>query len=202
MKLPILSSVIVFILVLTHTIKRSNRTTERLKREYLERERKANFVRRKPLDNLDYITIPLDTLPMDELVSEKEVAECIETIKELSVEKIVNFTGLSNTDLKLEYGTANIDILTTYDSRYTLLVRTLQTWGRLLFDAEKFDAAKSVLEFAVSTKTDVKGTYELLIQIYYKQKTPEKIQNLLTIANELNSAMKDPIVRILQEACQ
>jgi len=202
MKLPILSSIIIFILVLTHTIKRSNRTTEKLKKEYLERERKANFTRRKSLDNLDYISIPIEDLPMDVLDSDPQITQCIQTVRELSSEKIVNFTGLTNTDLKLEYGTANIDILTTYDTRYTLLARTLQNWGKLLFEADELAAAKSVLEFAISTKTDVKGSYEILIQIYRQLDTPEKIHELISVAKQLNSAMKDPIVHTLQEACQ
>ena len=39
-------------------------------------------------------------------------------------------------DLKLEYGTANINDLSQYDQNYTLLVRTLQKWAEALAAAD------------------------------------------------------------------
>ena len=57
-----------------------------------------------------------------------------------------------------------------------------------------------MLEFSVSTGTDISGTYRLLCQIYQEQHTPEKISGLYPIVEVLNSAMQKSIVRILQEA--
>ena len=120
----------------------------------------------------------------------------------LSELPIVNFTGISNTDLKLRYGAPNIDLLISYDQNYTLLVRTLQQWAQLLYDNGYIDEARQLLEFSVSTGTDVSATYRLLCQIYREQNTPDKISNLYPIAEMLNSAMQKTIVRTLQEADQ
>ena len=125
--------------------------------------------------------------------------QIIMTLKDLPV---VNFTGISNTELKLRYGAPNIDILTQYDQNYTLLVRTLQQWAQELYDAGCIEEACHMLEFAVSTGTDISGTYRLLCRIYKEQHTPEKIGSLYPIAEVLNSAMQKSIVRILQEAEQ
>ena len=51
----------------------------------------------------------------------EDYKQIILTLKDLP---IVNFTGISNTELKLRYGAPNIDLLTQYDQNYTLLVRT------------------------------------------------------------------------------
>ena len=81
-------------------------------------------------------------------------------------------------------------------------MRTLQQWAQELYDAGCIEEACHMLEFAVSTGTDISGTYRLLCRIYKEQHTPEKIGSLYPIAEVLNSAMQKSIVRILQEADQ
>ena len=151
------------------------------------------------LDNLDYIKIPLEDLPMHLMEDNAEVAGCLQIINELSLQPIVNLTGYTNTDLKLEYGTANITVLTEYDQSYTLLVNTLQTWAKLLYDAGYVEETRKILEFAVSTRTDVTASYDLLADIYLQDAAPEKIQTLLSTAENLNSLSKQVILRHLQE---
>ena len=75
-------------------------------------------------------------------------------------------------------------------------------WAQLLYDAGHIDEACHMLEFSVSTGTDVSSTYRLLCQIYQEQHTPDKINRLYPIAETLNSAMQKTIVRILQESDQ
>lgn len=202
MKLPILSSFIVLILVVTHAIKRNNRISKKLEQSFWDRERKANFVRKKSLNNLDYIKIPLEALPMSIMNGTEPISKYIGTITQLSTEKIVDLSKFTNTDLKLMYGTANIDTLTLYDDRYTLLVRTLNLWGQELYQNNYIEEAKTVLQFSVSTGCDVKGSFETLKNIYLEQGNFQEIKNLLNQANKLESAMKPSIVRMLQEACQ
>lgn len=172
------------------------------KDDFWERELKANSTRRQPLDDLDYIKLSLEDFPMTLLDDIPKAEDYKQIIRSLSELPIVNFTGISNTELKLRYGAPNIDLLMHYDQNYTLLVRTLQQWAQMLYDAGYVDDARRMLEFAVSTGTDVSATYRLLCQIYNEQHTPEKIGELYPIAEMLNSAMQKTIVRILQESDQ
>ncbi|MDO4513291.1 MAG: hypothetical protein Q4B72_04565 [Lachnospiraceae bacterium] len=201
MKFPFLASVILFCLILRILLKRGNKTQEQELSSFWDRERQANATRRKSLDDLDYITLPLESFPMQLLTDEEEITDCIRTIQSLSEKKIVNFTGYTNTDLKLMYGAPNITQLIQYDQSYTALARTLQKWAALLYDRGYVAEARVLLEFAVSTHTDVSGTYSLLCQIYRELNEPEKIPELLVTANTLRSARKDTIVRIVQESC-
>lgn len=170
--------------------------------DFWEKEREANSTRRKSLDDLDYIKIPIEKFPMALLDGVPKADDYKQIIRTLSELPVVNFTGISNTELKLRYGAPNIDILSEYDQNYTLLVRTLQQWAQLLYDAGYTEESLHMLEFSVSTGTDVSATYKLLCQIYIEQDTPEKIGALYPIAQVLNSAMQKTIVRILQEAEQ
>jgi len=169
--------------------------------DFWEKELAANRTKRKPLDDLNYIQIPLDTFPMSVLSDNPVILECHEILTELSTEKIVNLTGISNTDLKLQYGAPNIKILSAYDQRYTTLARTLQTFGNELYENGYTNEARTVLEFAVSTHTDISSTYKLLCKIYKEQNQPQKINELLPIAKELNSGLKNSIVQMLMEEC-
>lgn len=202
MNFIIFASTLIVALVIAITLAKNNKQNTAIQQNYWAREREANNTRRKPLDDLDYIKIPVETFPMELLSNVPKVDDYKQIIQTLSESKIVNFTGINNTELKLRYGAPNIDLLTTYDQNYTLLVRTLQQWAQALYDAGYIDEACHLLEFAVSTGTDVSGTYRLLCEIYKKQNTPEKIGSLYPIAETLNSAMQKTIVRILQEADQ
>lgn len=200
MKIPFFASSIVFCIWLFYELRKHRRKEAQVEDSFWERETAANNTRKKPLDDLEYISIPFDFLPMDILKEDDEVAECHRLLLTLSEQKIVNLTGLSNTELKLRYGAPNITVLTDYDQNYTVLARTLQKWASLLYQAGYTQEAKTILEFAVSTKTDVSASYAILAEIYKKNGQTQKIESLLQIAEGLNSAMKPAIVRILKEA--
>lgn len=202
MNFILFASTLVFGVIIAMAISRDKKNTAALQKEYWQREAQANNTRRKPLDDLDYIKLPMEIFPMDLLPDNAKIEDYRQIIRSLSECPIVNFTGISNTDLKLRYGAPNIELLTSYDQNYTLLVRTVQQWAQALYDADYVTEACHLLEFAVSTGTDVSATYRLLCDIYQKQGTPDKIAGLIPIAETLNSAMQKPIVRMLQEADQ
>ena len=135
MKMPFFASFIIFLIWLSYEISKSRRIGEKAQDAYWERENAANNTRRKSLDNLRYIVIPFDSLPMETLKEDEKIMEFHKTLYYLSESPIVNFTGFSNTDLKLEYGAPNIDLLARYDQSYTTLARTLQQWAEKLYQA-------------------------------------------------------------------
>lgn len=202
MNLFIFASTLILALIIAVSLAKNKRNNAATQQNYWAREKEANNTRRKSLDDLDYIKLPMEIFPMNLLNDIPKVEDYKQIIQTLNESVIVNFTGISNTELKLRYGAPNIDLLTTYDQNYTLLVRTLQQWAQTLYDAGYIEEACQLLEFAVSTGTDVSGTYRLLCEIYKKQNTPEKIGSLYPIAETLNSAMQKTIFRILQEADQ
>ena len=198
MKFYVLASLFIFVLVIFHNVRKSGRQQALEEKSFWEKERMANEVRRKSLDGLDYIQIPLDSLPMHLMEEDAKVAECLRVINELSMQPIVNLTGFSNTDLKLEYGTANITVLSEYDQNYTLLANTLQQWADLLYNKGYAEETRQILEFAVSTRTDVSRTYDILSDIYVTNGESNRISELVKTAETLNSLNKEVILRHLR----
>lgn len=222
MKTLFLSSLISFCLLIFLLNKRHSKMEKNMKEAFWKREEEANHTRRKSLDNLPYITIPLEELPLachitgdaaavrntgdaatvrntdDAAANETISEECKEILRSLSTRKIVNLTGYTNTDLKLSYGTANITCLTEYDQNYTLLVSTLQKWAEVLYRGGAKKECRQVLEYAVSIGTDVSHTYFLLADLYDEEDESDLKYSLIEKASGLSSLNSKVIVRTLQ----
>lgn len=178
---------------------RTNRKVRFNTESFWEKERRANSTRKQSLDALSYIVIPLETLPFIEVTENETLKDCQGQLISLSERKIVNLTGISNTDLKLQYGVANLNILSDYDQNYTVLIRTLYSWGKELCALGLKEEAACVLEFAMACKTDIKGCYLLLADLYAEKQEYEKIEGLIETAESLHCMMKDSIVAQLKE---
>jgi len=199
MNLAFLASFITLILIISINIKRQARSSQKKEEAFWAREHQANFIRRKPLDDLNYITIPLETFPTHLLQDNERVLDCIDTLGNLCAQKIVNFTGYTNTDLKIEYGTANITALMEYDQNYTLLVRTLQEWADILIKEGYPKEASCIMEFAISTRTDVSRTYYQLADYYASQGRETEIRRLADVAAGLHTSSRNIILRHLRD---
>ena len=199
MKVPFLASFIILLAVISHLIRKHNRAMEAEQQSFWSKEHASNYVRKKPLDDLNYITIPFDKLPCDCHAKEAKVAEILESLQVLSQRKIVNLTGITNTDLKLTYGTANITALTEYDQNFTALVTALQKWAETLYDLDAVEEAKTILEYAVSVESDVSGTYEMLASMYKDTGDRGALDALIEKAEKLTSPSGKIIVRKLSK---
>ena len=203
MKFPFLASFILLCIVMNLLMRRTSRKAEEREASFWEKELEANNVRKKSLENLEYIHIPFDLLPFGTAGDDPSLQSAEDELTALKDEKIVNLTGISNTDLKLEYGTANITPLSQYDQNYTALVCSLQKWGQALYDLGRFEDAAKVLEFAVKTRSDITATYRVLIDLYKtklglsEDEIKKKLDALIPIAKNLNSLSRQTILKML-----
>ena len=208
MRIPLFAIIIVFVIWLNLKSHLASRRDEDAKRAFWEREIAANRTRKQPLDQLNYITIPEDLLPEDVFDTSFAARDAAIRIRNLREEeaKIVNLTGYTNTDLKMEYGPANLPSLSEYDAHYTAFVTALQEVAKALYDQERFTEACRLLEYEANTGTDISACYTMLVDLYRNNPllTPEdaekKINDLLPVAQELRSLSRDGIVRFLEEA--
>ncbi len=127
----------------------------------------------------------------------EELADTEYTICALSKGKILNLSGISNTDLRFTYGTANLEPLSACDQNFTALICALQKWGTLLVSAGEPGDAVTVLSYAVSIGSDIAGTYTLLASLYEKTGELQKISALRESAEQLSTLMKPSILRDL-----
>lgn len=189
----------IFFLVIRFILKAPSKKIDLEHKKFWEREREANSVRKQPIDNLDYITIDISALPFSDEPADEYIASYQETIKNLAGAKIVNLSGISNTDLKLKYGVANLETLTEYDENYLELVRALHRWGEAMDKLGDIDTCIKIFEYAVSIKTDVRADYKYLADIYRKNFDFEKINELIAAAESLPNNNGQAIAKMLND---
>ncbi len=156
---PFLAIFIVFCLILNYYIRKNDSAQQKVQDEFWEKEIRSNAVRKKDISKLDYITIPLDKIPV-KLCTSTETE-----LFELAKKPMLNLTGISNTDLKLQYGTANLEILAEYDTNFLEFVALVPDYATELIEAGEKEAAQMLLEFAVSVNADSRKIDRLLASI-------------------------------------
>lgn len=199
MFMPVLASCFILVIAIAVAGKKGENSIKEKLEKFQERERAANEVRRQPIDDLDYLVIPDEFFgyPTDE--DSHDASEARRILENLRSEKIVNLTGISNTDLKLRYGAANLPDLMRFDQNYTSLVRALQMYASYLSGAGHEAEAVTLLEYAIGSRSDVSASYKLLGELYVKSGQKAKLEALIDNAQELDSPMKASIVKKLEE---
>lgn len=172
---------------------RTDRSAKATHDAFWEKERLANTTRKKDISGLDYITIPVEELPFPNL-NDEEIEEVQKRLQTLASEKIVNFTGITNTELKLQYGAPNIELLMAFDKNYLELVRSLYRYGKFLYERGYKKEATTILEYGISIKTDVSANYTLLASIYKEENDTKRIDFLISQAETLNSLTKNSLL--------
>ena len=163
-----------------------------------EKERRANNTRRQPLDDLPFVKVPLEDIPMPDPAVNEKCATLIAEIVRLSEKKMVNLTGISNTDLKLTYGAANLPILTEYDQDFTSLCKNLYDLGIEYLNTGHEAEAISTLNAAIGLGTDLSGNYTTLAEIYASKGLYVEIQRLINCAGNIRSLTKKSTISKLQ----
>ncbi len=181
--------------------KKDDRLYNEKSEQFWTQEAEANTVRKQDITYLNYLHIPIDSLPMNP-IDDPYITEYQELVSVLSTQKIINLTGITNTDLKLKYGPANLPALTEYDSNYSILVNTLAKWAERLLALDMTQEAISVLEYGITIHTDVSRNYYMLANIYLQMNRHDEIDRLIKVAQSINSILKPSILKKLQEMNQ
>lgn len=188
MKMPALTIVLLFTIILSFSIRRTNKTDEKKEDDFWAKEREANFTRKKNLDNLDYVSIP------DNISSILDSYNYLQNFKD---KKMVNLNSIPNTELKIMYGAANINLLSEYDQNFSELIKTLHelSMNEAISDTDK----KQILEYAIEIGSDIAASFEMLSDIYICDNEKPKLHYMLKKAENIKSFRKDSIIKMLKQ---
>ena len=178
---------------------KNNKSMEQIRDDFWTKERKANLTSRKSISDIDYIQIPIDDLPIVEQTNDSELAYIQSKIIKLSKEPIANFTGYSNTDLKLKYGVGNINHIIECDTNFTAFATLMYEWGLYYYNQNQNQKAQQILEVAINQRSDVSKSFTLLAEIYIDSDQADKIDTLIQIAQTLDTMVKNKIINSLKE---
>lgn len=201
-KLIVTPSIMIFLWVLHHNLRKNHCSDKQTVTAYLDRESAANGIRRKDLSSLPYITVPFDKLPLDITLNDEkkqlQISEYKKEIQNLSSERMLNLIGISNTELKEKYGPANLELLTIYDQNYSRYICALHFYSECIYD-EYPEKAISILEYCISIGTDISGTYEMLGRYYLEHNDKEHFLSLYDKIPEKDSLSGNLILSKLDQ---
>lgn len=192
-----ISILTIFVLWLNYEIRKNNRLSKKSTDDFRNKESQANLSRKTDISSLNYISIPFDKLPLEDN-PDQTINSYRDTILSHSDKKILNLNDISNTELKIKYGVANIKPLSEYDNNFTVLVAILHKWGERLYQHGYHKEALAVLETALDCKTDVHKTFELLAEIYIEQGSHHKIHLLIDNLSSTHARDKEKLLLKLQ----
>lgn len=199
MNLVIFASFMVFGIWLTLKLRKSRNLNEKASSDFWEEETLANSVRKKQLEESDFVTFPFDKLPSEESFSPNPVPECLFLLKEISDKKMVNLNGISNTEVKKRFGVSNMTVLTEYDANYESFVKHIYLLCQHLYDIGRKEEALMLSEETILTGTDSLSHYKLIIQIYREQGNLAGISWLKEKAEHIHSLTRGAILRALAQ---
>lgn len=201
-QIPIITIALVsFFLFVAFRIRHLSAKEAKQKDDYWERERRADLTPARDLSAIDYITIPMEKFPLsffDENPDE-EADMIIDELTELSKTRLLNLNGMSNTDLKLEYGRRNLDEMQEIADRFSRVEVLLCDLAKCFMQKEKYAEAAQILEYGVSIGSDVSSDYTLLGECYKQLKEPEKIDELCRQVESMSFLMKGTVLRDLSQ---
>lgn len=164
---PFFLAFIIFAIVIFTLMKSGGKKHEAEMEEFFKREHEADATPAKDISNLPYITIPIDSFPIGKFTEydDEETLSIIEDkIKELNEKPLLNLSGKTNTDLKLEYGAPNLKKMQQIADDFDEMEITLLDYSKALMEREHYSDAVLVLEFLVNKGSGMKTAKDLLTE--------------------------------------
>ena len=177
---------IIFILVFQHHLRKNNKIERKLKDEFWQKEESSLVIRKKEIPQEYYIHSDISSLSLSipeniDPGDKGQVKQLIKRIKDLSNQDMMNFNQLSNTELRLKFGTANQSIITNNEYTYHNFLKTLASYASLMKEYDKGDESIKALELCISLGSDYSQHFYALGQLYLDQHMTSKLKHLKQI---------------------
>ncbi len=193
MGFPILPFFLLFLVWLSFRFHSLKSKQEQQEMSFWDKERQANITPAKDISNLRYITIPMEKFPLN-FSDDEKVIEIENELKELSTHKLLNLTGMTNTDLKLTYGVPNFETMSKIGDDFDRVCVLINSYAKYLIAYEHMDDAIAILEFAIGVGTDISESYVILAECYEELGMENKIELLKKQVEQSKLLLKNSIL--------
>lgn len=183
MKFYALTSILLLGFVINRAIRLTNKHENDIMQEFLDREDEANNTPLKSTEDLHFITIG-DSLPIDIPLQNPAASSIQKTLSSLKQREILNLTDFSNTDIKIAYGTANMERLGSADANYLVMQRSLKTLSALYEKEGYITEAIALREFEIATGGSDMQAFMYLKEYYLQQNDINSMEKLLNFAEQ------------------
>lgn len=196
MLFPFLTIFMIIIIFLAIRYRSNEKHLQEIQDDFWSQEATANATPPANLNNLNYITIPLDTFPLN-FSHEENILSMEAQLRELSTKPMLNLTGKTNTELKLTYGVSNLEKMIEIGENFDTLTILLKDYAKALLDHKMIAEAITVLEFGAGIGTDISQHYIMLGECYKSLDKTDKIAHLMEKISRSNLLLGPSIIRQL-----
>lgn len=196
MQFPFLAAFIIFVLFLAFRFATLNRRREEKIHQFWAKEEQAKHTPTKDISTLNYISIPISSFPFGKY-DDDEIILLEDQLSALSKQKIYNLTGKTNTELQLEYGTDNLQVMSDIGENFNQMAILLTDYGKALMQKGDYESAAKVFEFGAAVKSDVSSNYTLLGDCYVALHQERKIKTIKEQVEPLHLLLEHKIFTYL-----
>ena len=175
---------IIFMFVKSQFIRKNQ---EMVISRFIDAEDEANAVRRKDISPELFYTPNLSVLPQ---LPEGDPHQVARTARR----KMIHFSEpVSNLDLKMQYGSAQMETLAEYEENFNEYMRALTAWASTLMVSGETGDALDILEYTFGLGIEFRSAYRLAADIHFKDRNVNKLIYLLGVAEK--NHFRDPAMQ-------
>ena len=190
---PFLTVFIIFLLVVYFYRAHNTKKREERVAAFWAREEEAKHTPAKDLSTVEYIKVPTDRFPIGAL-DDDDLMLIEEELVELADKPLLNLNGMTNTDIKIAYGTANFDAISAMGDDFDRLIVLLCDYAKGLIENGMEPEAIEVLEYGRQIGSDVSENYTLLGECYRSQNMEEAYASLVQFVEASDLPLKQSIL--------
>ena len=192
-----------FLFIWSHNLRKRQKTHEAEKAAFWSKEEQSLAVRKKEIPAELYFHPDISRLNFPALELDPVATEKYQTLEKQIRNSVslpmLSLSGMSNTDLRLNFGTANQPVITQAEENYEAFLNFLHEYAVLMNEHGRPEEAIAALEEAVRLKSDISQHYFLLADLYRAKADAASLQTLTALAKDMTSTSKQKILNYLNK---
>ena len=192
-----------FLFIWSHNLRKRQKKHEAEREAFWGKEERSLAVRKKEIPAELYFRPNISRLSFPTLTLAPAAAEKYQTLEKQIRGSVglpmLSLSGMSNTDLRLNFGTANQPVIAQAEENYEAFLNFLYEYAVLMNEHGQAEEAIAALEEAVRLKSDICQHYFLLADLYRAQSDANSLQILTALVQDMTSSSKQRILNYLEK---
>lgn len=182
-------------------INNADKTYSKRVRTEFEKELAANFSRKRNIPDEIFCTPNLENLPMKDYPEGDEsfipvIAAQDKVLRKANLKMLKLSPPLSNIEIKKKFGYANLEIIIDCEENYYAYLHALNSLAASLIKINDLEHAEKILLYCIlEMESNILKTYSLLFQIYMNTNKKDKLQDIFTRINEIESLQHEDTLK-------
>ena len=190
---------LIFLAVFRYRLSKAERINRKASKAFWDQEHSSHFIRKKLITEDDLIKprledFPIFTMEDFEQMENPHIFKLQQDCLDLANKPMMNLGHLLNSEIRLKYGTANLELVQSYEENHTAYIKALYRLGKAYADADRPYEAIKVLEEGLWVKTDYSRHWLLLGSLYISKNHFTDYENLLKKASSINGSAQEKLL--------